>query len=525
MKISNEARARSKLLANDMVVDSFKPAVPPPGVVPAGAKMAMDDGVDGPYQWASRNALFDEGIGFLGYPYLAELSQRPEYRRISETIAKEMTRKWIKLQATGDSDVTEKIAFIEAEMKRLKVQDVFREALELDGFFGRSHIYLDTGDSENPEELKTPIGSGTGDLSGAKITPVKRLKRLAVIEPVWTYPNAYNASDPLREDYFAPQNWFVQGRLLHSSRLLTIVSRKVPDLLKPAYSFGGLSLSQMAKPYIDNWLRTRQSVSDLLFKFSTSVLKTNMADVLKGGAGADLFNRIELFTQYQSNSGVLALDMASEDFVNVAAPISGLDHLQAQSQEHMSAVSGIPLVKLLGITPSGLNASSDGEMRCFYDGIEAEQEATCTEPLTIIINFIQLSLFGEVDKDIGFKWEPLWTLDELGIANVRKTEMDTDIAAINAGVIMPIESRKRIAAEEDSPYASLDLDAVLPPPPGSEVPPGGPEDDPGSEGGSVQDPAMQNPAPAKAAAPAVVATVAPVAASPIAKTVPAVKPA
>ncbi|WP_198327721.1 hypothetical protein [Mesorhizobium sp. WSM1497] len=34
--------------------------------------------------------------------------------------------------------------------------------------------------------------------------------------------------------------------------------------MKPTYSFGGLSLSQMVKPYVDNWLETRQSVNDII---------------------------------------------------------------------------------------------------------------------------------------------------------------------------------------------------------------------------------------------------------------------
>ena len=41
----------------------------------------------------------------------------------------------------------------------------------------------------------------------------------------------------------------------------------------------------------------------------------------------------------------------------------------------MCSVSGQPLVKFTGITPNGLNASSDGEIRVFYDDIHAEQEA------------------------------------------------------------------------------------------------------------------------------------------------------
>ncbi|WP_163360700.1 anti-CBASS protein Acb1 family protein, partial [Klebsiella aerogenes] len=74
----------------------------------------------------------------------------------------------------------------------------------------------------------------------------------------------YNTTNPLAADWYKPALWYVQGRPVHATRLLTFVGREVPDLLKPAYSFGGLSMSQMAKPYVDNWLRTRASVADLI---------------------------------------------------------------------------------------------------------------------------------------------------------------------------------------------------------------------------------------------------------------------
>jgi uncharacterized protein len=76
----------------------FKFAVPPPGVLPEGVpapSMAQDSAMGAALQWAGgfANQVFAEGLEFLGYPYLAELAQRPEYRVITETIATEMTRK------------------------------------------------------------------------------------------------------------------------------------------------------------------------------------------------------------------------------------------------------------------------------------------------------------------------------------------------------------------------------------------------------------------------------------------------
>jgi hypothetical protein len=55
----------------------------------------------------------------------------------------------------------------------------------------------------------------------------------------------------------------------------------------------------------------------------------------------------------RSNAGTFALDKETEEFFNVSTPLGTLDALQAQSQEQMSSVSGIPLIILLGITPRG----------------------------------------------------------------------------------------------------------------------------------------------------------------------------
>jgi uncharacterized protein len=410
--------------------------------------------------WAGTfaNQVFAEGLEFLGYPYLAELAQRPEYRVITETIATEMTRKWIKFQAVGEADKTVQIKAIEDEFTRLGVKDVFRKAAELDGFFGRAHVYLDTGATDDREELRLSIGNGTNETSKLKVGKGS-LKRLRVIEPVWTYPSSYNATDPLKPDWYKPSSWFVQGKELHSTRLLTFIGREVPDLLKPAYSFGGLSMSQMVKPYVDNWLRVRQSVSDLISTFSTSGIKTSMANFLAAG-GEELFKRLVLFNRNRDNQGLMVLDKDTEEFFNVSTPLGTIDQLQAQAQEHMASVSRIPLVKLLGISPAGLNASSEGEIETFDDSINAYQEAFFRANLTRVLHFVMLSLWGVVDPAITFAFVPLTDLTPKEKAEVEKLEAETDDIRINGGVLDPAETRKSIANNPDSRYPGIDPDDV-----------------------------------------------------------------
>lgn len=433
--------------------------------------MAQDTTIADVTNWAAQayGSALAEGVTFMGYPQLAEMAQRPEYRVISETIAEEMTRKWIRITAQGDDqdDKADKIKQLEDELDRLRVQEAFRKVAEQDGFFGRGHLYLDTGDTNNPEELKTSIGDGShlDPISKRKIDGKKK-KLLAVrpVEAIWTYPTYYDSEDPLRDDWYEPQEWFVMGKQVHVSRLLRFVGREVPDLLKPAYSFGGLSQSQMVKPYVDNWLNTRQSVADIVRSFVVYVLATGMEEAALGPDGQKLMDRLDYFNAVRDNLGVMAIDKTREDFKNVAAPLGTLDSLQAQTQEHMAAIARIPLVKLLGITPNGLNATTDGEIRAFYDTIAAQQRRLFQRHLWTVLWFVQRSLWGDVDTAITFEWEPLWALDEKAQADMRKVEADTDAVYYEMGAVSGQEVRKKVATSKDSPYPGLDLDEEITPP-------------------------------------------------------------
>jgi len=469
IKIPDGLIARSKAKRRRSFKTWFEAAKPKPGVLPENepeATLAMDEAITESIAWASQalyNGAFWEGVTFLGYAYLSELAQRPEFRRISEVIATEMTRKWITLQATGDGDKTEKIKLLAEAIEKFKVQDRFREIAEHDGFFGRSHLYLEVGPEgtvDNREELKTSIGDGRADDATTKLKVTKgSLRYLKVVEPVWCYPASYNSNDPLKTTWYNPSTWFVQGKEVHVTRLLTFVGREVPDLLKPAYAFGGLSLSQMAKPYVENWLETRQSVSNLISSFSVPILSTDLSTLLEA-QGDELFKRAELFNSFRDNQNLMLLNKDKEDYKNVTTPLSELGLLQAQSQEHMASVCGIPLVKLLGISPAGLNATAEPEIRVFYDNIAAFQQKLFKDRLTRVINFIQLSEFGVIDPEIGYVFEPLWSLDEKGEAEVEKTRAETDAVYEGAGAIGPEDIRRRLAGDPSSPYHGLDPEAL-----------------------------------------------------------------
>lgn len=428
----------------------FERPVPPAGVMPAGMAMDSLPAMTPLANWGLAS-VFHEGLAFPGYSYLAELAQRAEYRHMAAIWAEHATRKWIKL--TGPDE--DRLGVIEAYLDKLQARAMFQEADFKDGLFGRAHLYLDFGDGERAQQLA---------VDPRKVSPERPLLALRVVEPMWLYPGTYNSTDPLSPDFYRPNYWYVQGRTVSDTRLLTFVRNAVPDMLKPSYAFGGQSITQTAKPYVDNWLRTRQSVSDVTSAFSQMVLATDMASTLAGGNGMALFDRVDLFNRTRDNRGTMVIDKDGEMLSNITTPLSGLSDLQSDAQQQMSSVARIPLSIYLQVTPTGLNASSEGEIRSFYADVTAHQEKDYRPNLQRLIDLVQLSIDGTIDPDVKFVFEPLWEMSAVDAATVRKTEADTDAVYVTMGAVSNDEVREKLREEDGGPYQGVDLSGDAPEP-------------------------------------------------------------
>lgn len=441
----------------------IEPYQPMPGVVPEQDMDSIMANDNVPYDWV--NDVVGYQVYFPGYPTLAQWATRPEFRKIVTTIAEEMTREGIELSSTGDDDSKgqirqDKIDRMNREIEDIKLMAHLRKQIEDDGYFGRGHMYIDLempkGSglvSDNPDELASPLF-----VDKSKI-PLGAFKGLVNVEPMWTYPGVYNSTNPLKKDYYKPSEWYVFQKLTHHTRLMTMVRHEVPDMLKAAFAFGGVSTAQLCEPYVNNWISTRDSVKDLIHSFSTSGIMTDMENFLAGNGPVDIFDRAELYNEMRDNRGLMLLNKDTEEFFQVNTPVSGISDLQAQAEEQMAIVPGIPLVKLLGITPSGLNASSDGEIRVFYDSIAAMQEADLRDEVKMILDIMQLSLFGEVDEDITFDFRPLYQLSEKEQSEVMVNESNAANNYVTMGALAPEEVREKIIADKHMGFNGLSLES------------------------------------------------------------------
>ncbi len=399
---------------------------------------------------------------FLGYATLSNLMQDGLMRLGPEVIADEMTRKWIKFTYTGEdvkeesdeNDGSEIISEIENEFTRLDVQGVFNLAEFYNQFYGGCLVYIGwnkAGLEENDAELKMP-------LKGDQIK--KGIKYLKIIEPINCYPGKYYSVNPLKNKYYEPETWWILGKEVHRSRVLYFSLNEAPVLLKPAYNFFGIPSVQMVLEYIESFTGSREAAVRLIRKFSLTYLSTDMAQVLQGGTTNELDKRLEIMSLYRDNDAVVAVDKNMEELHQMNTPLSGLTDIVRQTLEFPAMIYKIPIVKFLGISPGGMNATGESDLQNFNSHIKTCQEKRFRSNIQTLSELVQKSKGKDPDTDVVFQFVPLKEMTAAEQAEINDKKADSDTKYIDKGVVSQEEVRKRLTLDPDSGYDGLDIDDV-----------------------------------------------------------------
>lgn len=382
---------------------------------------------------------------FVGYGVLQQIAQQGLIRACIQTVSDDLSRKWIKIDGCDDP---QKLEIIENELKKLHIKDLFHKAVTTTGYMGGAFIFIDTGE----DDLTLPLA--INDLS-AELKEGSKVK-FVVVDPVNVSPIEYNCIDPLRDDYMRPRMWQVLGKRVHASRLLPFVENQPPMLLKPNYNFLGIPQAQILWDYVMHFNQTRASTARLLEKISLLVVQTDMDAVLSDEHGIELFDaKMEFLERYRNNDSVFVCDKESEGVMNVQTTIAGCTDVVRQSLELIACINRTPAVKLLGISPSGFNATGESDLKNYYDYVASKQELY-REQIQTIINVIQLCEFGNIDPSITFKFEPLNEENKASQAMTAQTKIGALTQLVDRQAISAEELRTAVREDEDLGLSFLD---------------------------------------------------------------------
>ena len=351
-----------------------------------------------------------------------------------------------KAPEAADADAA---ARLNAAADALDVRGMFQRMAEYCGYFGGGMIWMDLGKSR--EDLAKPISLTPAFIAAGS------LRRLVPVEPYNCAPLAYEAVDPLDKWYFRPRLWYVTGvGPVHASHFLRFVPSEPPILLRPSYNFFGVPQVQVALDYLRHFTGTRESAARLLRKFSLTVLKTDMDAVLYGSDDSGVRARLQHLADHRDNDGIYAISNEDEEIVQLNTPLTGVTEIVRQALELLACVWRIPVVKFLGISPGGFNATGESDIRSFYDHVESQRAKIFGHNFDRLSRVLCLSVLGHEAPGISWEWPSLWTMTRRERAEIAKIEADTAVQYFNIGALAPDEIRTALAGEDGSRYAGID---------------------------------------------------------------------
>jgi phage-related protein (TIGR01555 family) len=153
-----------------------------------------------------------------------------------------------------------------------------------------------------------------------------------------------------------------------------------------------------------------------------------------GEAQMGLIAQFEMMRSLQVNEGLTLIDK-NDSFESTAYSFAGLSDMLLQFYQQLSGAASIPLIRLLGQSPAGLNGGGEDDIRMYYDNVNAQQEAKLRNGWELVIKVLWRSTFGQPSpKDMQFQFVPLWQMTATEKATNAKTIAETVIGAQEAGL-------------------------------------------------------------------------------------------
>ena len=412
-------------------------------------RMAMDSAFDfsGGYS-AIFGSLTQHGFdmgqypltSFIGYGVLQQIAQQGLIRACIQTVADDMTRMWIELKGGDDTDGDKLNHLKDLIDNKYHLREVFHRAFVTTGYMGGAFVYVKT----QSEQINLPLTYNDKNKELAKGEKISFI----VVDPVNTSPMEYNCTNPLEEDYMKPRRWVVLSHEVHSSRMLPIIDNEPPTLLKPSYNFLGIPQAQILWDYVMHFNQCRVNAQNLLKKISLLVVQTDMDAILTSQNGVANFDeRMNFLARYRDNDSVFVCDKSEEAVSNVQTTISGCTDVVRQALEMVAAINRTPAVKLLGISPSGFNATGESDIRNYYDYVHSKQELH-HDAVQKCIEAIQLVEYGFIDKSIGFDFVDLNVENETAAAMTAQTKIASLAQLLDRQVMSAEEMRQAVKQDE-----------------------------------------------------------------------------
>lgn len=428
--------------------------------------VAMDDSTGVPPQFKQAIAEVPEALlawyasqRFIGYQTCAMIAQHWLVDKACTMPGRDAVRHGFEIMAYGDSDETildpakqEDIAErLKRADRRHKLFKNLTEFVRMGRLFGIRVAFFKVAHSD-PKYYELPFnpdGVTPGSYEG-----------IVQVDPYWCIPllSGNAASDPMSIHFYEPEWWIVRGKKIHRTHLVIFRTGELPDILKPMYSYGGVSVPQRIYERVYAAERTANEAPQLAMTKRTNIQKTDLANAFQ--QPEKMAEYMNYFAYMRDNYGTKLID-SEDEMVQFDTSLADLDAVIMSQYQIVASAAGVPVTKLFGTSPKGFNATGEYDAKSYHEELETIQANDLTDfvnrhHLLVMRSEVEPALKlvpGAVRVEVD--WNPVDSPSAKEYAEINKINAETDAVLVGTGAIDAFDVRGRLREDNNSGYTDL----------------------------------------------------------------------
>jgi len=387
--------------------------------------------------------------------------------RIVNVVADDSTREWISLE---DEYADEQIT---PDLERLNAEEALNTAVRWRRLYGGSLILIGALDGRSVDQ----------PLAEDKIRAIEYLKVIdrtcvditssiydtSLSSPTFGKILQYKVRYTVNREQYDMFIHYTRVIELKNDQIPTTSYSSVPDYTK----YWGMSSLQPINSALRDLGGINTSIVNILYGYCSGTYKfKGLAQLLAAGGEEKLSKRLRALEMSTSVLNARVLDV-DEQFTREYTSLASLPEIVDRFMLNLSGSTGIPVSRLYGKTPSGLNAQGGSEQdnRIYYDLIEADQRNKLMPAIRRLVGLIARTK-KIAPEDISITFNSLYQMSEeekakvdYQIAQTAKIYHDINMALVEAGIRDGQEYAKELGYEDEYTEPVDD-----PPPPTTTMP-------------------------------------------------------
>ena len=252
---------------------------------------------------------------------------------------------------------------------------------------------------------------------------------------------------------------------VHHSRLVRFTGRDLPFLERVAELYWGESEVEALYNDVVKHDNVAANMAALTFRANVDTMEVQNLDqlfsVTSGEQQRRFWNVMQAQSVMKSNFGMQLVNRGDQ-IKNTQYTFTGLQEVYDSMCLDLSGASRIPVTKLFGRSPAGMNATGESDLRNYYDYVDTLREAKLRPILEKLLPVLAMSAWGAVPDGLDITFPPLWTPTAAEVAEIALKKAQAIRDTFQAGLFRADTAQRELKklADETGMFASISEEEI-----------------------------------------------------------------